>query len=66
MSLRGFHIVFITVCTLLCGFFVAWAFLLAPEPSGLATGLGITGIVGLLIIPIYGVYFLRKASKLHL
>jgi len=66
MSLRGFHIVFITVCTLLCAFLVGWAFVLVPEPSNLATGLGITGIVGLLIIPVYGVFFLRKASKLHL
>lgn len=66
MSLRGFHLVFITVCSLLFAFLVTWAFLLAPEPSALATGLGITGIVGLLLVPVYGVYFLRKASKLHL
>jgi len=66
MSLRGFHIVFITVCTLLCAFLTLWAFVLAPEPSALATSLGVTGIAGLIVIPIYGVYFLRKASKLHL
>ena len=66
MSLRGFHLVFITVCTLLCAFLTTWAFFLAPESSGVATGLGITGIVGLVLMPVYGVYFLRKASKLHL
>lgn len=66
MSLRGFHIVFVTVCTVLCAFLVFWAFFLAPEPSSLSTGLGITGILGLLLMPIYGVYFFRKASKLHL
>ena len=66
MSLRGFHIVFVTVCTLLFAFLAAWAFLFAPESSAIATALGITGIVGLFLVPVYGVYFLRKASKLHL
>lgn len=66
MSLRAFHIVFVTVCTLLCAFLVVWAFWLAPETSDLATGMGVTGIVGLLIMPIYGIYFFRKAAKLQL
>lgn len=66
MSLRGFHIVFVTVCTLLCAFLALWGFVLAPEFYGMAMALGITGVVGLLLMPIYGVYFIRKASKLHL
>ena len=66
MSLRGFHLVFITVCTLLCVFLIVWAFGFAPEPSTLSTGLGVTGIVGILLMPLYGVYFFRKASKLEL
>jgi hypothetical protein len=66
MSLRAFHIVFVTVCMLLSAFLVVWAFWLAPERSGLAVGMGITGIVGLLLMPVYGVYFVRKAAKLHL
>ncbi len=66
MSLRAFHIVFVTICTLLSAFLVAWAFWFSPEPSGLATGLGIVGIAGLLLIPVYGIYISRKASKLHL
>lgn len=66
MSLRGFHLVFVTICTLLCAFLVVWAFLLAPEPSAFSTSLGVIGIIGLLLMPVYGVYFLRKASKLNL
>jgi hypothetical protein len=66
MSLRGFHIVFITICTLLCAFLILWAFVLAPEPSVFSTGLGITGIVGILLMPLYGFYFYRKAVKLNL
>ncbi|QTN30817.1 hypothetical protein HZ994_00220 [Akkermansiaceae bacterium] len=66
MSLRSFHIVFITVCTLLCAFLVVWAFVLSPEPSAIATTSGILGIAGLLLIPVYAVMFLKKATKLHL
>jgi hypothetical protein len=67
MSLRGFHIVFITVATLLFGFLVAWGFLLAPAEAG-AIGriLGVVGVIGLLGLPLYGVYFYRKAKKLIL
>ncbi len=66
MSLRGFHIVFVSVCTILCVFLIVWAFALAPDPSKTSTTLGVVGVVGLLLMPVYGVYFLKKASKLHL
>ena len=66
MSLRSFHIVFISVSTLLCGFLVVWAFILAPEPSVMATAFGVVGIIGILLMPVYGIAFLKKASKLHL
>jgi hypothetical protein len=66
MSLRSFHIVFITVCTLLCAFLVVWSFVLAPEPSAMATTFGYVGIAGMLLMPAYAVAFLKKASKLHL
>ncbi len=66
MSLRSFHIVFVTICTLFSAFLVVWAFVLAPEPSAMATAFGIIGIVGLLLMPVYAVYFLKKAAKLHL
>lgn len=66
MSLRGFHIVFITICTLLFAFLILWAFVLAPEPSTFATIIGIIGTVGLLLMPVYGFYFYNKAVKLKL
>lgn len=66
MSLRGFHIVFVTVCTLLFGFLAAWAFLISAEHSPLVTSLGVIGLAGLLAMPFYGVYFYRKAKKLAL
>lgn len=66
MSLRSFHIVFITVCTLLCAFLVVWAFVLAPEPSTMATAFGVVGIIGILLMPVYAIYFRNKANHLHL
>ena len=67
MSLRGFHIVFITLTTLLSVFMLAWAFWLAPsEAAGTARVVGAIGVFGLLVLPVYGVYFYRKAKKLIL
>ena len=66
MSLRSFHIVFITVCTLFCAFLVLWSFVLAPEPSAMATAFGVVGIIGILLMPAYAIFFLKKAAKLHL
>jgi len=66
MTLRGFHIVFVTFCALLFGFLTAWAFLISPERSPLVLTLGSIGIAGLLATPFYGVYFYRKAKKLVL
>lgn len=66
MSLKGFHIVFITVSTLLFGFLIAWGFLFAEEGDSMARSLGISGVAGLLLLPVYAVYFLRKAKRIHL
>lgn len=65
MSLRGFHIVFVTLCTLLFGFFAAWGFLIA-KGAPLASALGTVGLIGLLAMPFYGIYFYRKAKRLVL
>jgi len=64
MSIKGFHIVFVTVSTLLCLFLAVWAFALTPEPSSLSTVIGYLGGAGVLLMPVYGVYFYRKASKI--
>ena len=66
MSLKGFHLVFVTVTTLLCAFFALWAFVLAPEKSTMATALGVVGVVGTLLMPVYGVYFYRKITRIHI
>ncbi len=66
MSLKGFHIVFVTVSTLLFVFLALWAFVYMQETSSLTRSLGITGIVGACVMPVYGVLFYRKACRIHL
>lgn len=66
MSIKGFHLVFVTISTLLCVFMALWAFAFAPESSGMITALGFTGVVGGLLIPVYGVYFYRKIARDHI
>ncbi|HSP42604.1 MAG TPA: hypothetical protein VLO11_07030 [Luteolibacter sp.] len=66
MTLKGFHIVFVTVSLMLFAFLIVWGFRLAPEKTTLATAMGVTGIVGTLLMPVYGIYFLRKARRIHL
>ncbi len=67
MSLRGFHIVFITVTTLLSLFLAGWAMFLAPASGGVVRSLlMVTGCAGSVVFPAYGIYFYRKAKKLIL
>jgi hypothetical protein len=66
MSLKGFHIVFVTVSTLLFVFLALWGFVIADDRSALSTFLGVTGIAGVALMQVYGVYFIRKARKLHI
>jgi vacuolar-type H+-ATPase subunit I/STV1 len=66
MSLKSFHIIFVSVTFLMSLFFVLWSRLLAKDVSTITTAIGWCGIVGLVIAPLYGVYFWRKSSKLIL
>lgn len=66
MSLRAFHIVFVTVSTLLFAFLALWAFALSPERSGVVSSLGTLGVIGVLVMPVYGVCFYRKARNILL
>ncbi|MBJ7283648.1 MAG: hypothetical protein JHD00_00990 [Akkermansiaceae bacterium] len=66
MSLKGFHLVFVTLSTLMCMFLAVWSYMLAPEPSTMATILGVVGVVGTILMPIYGVCFYRKISRIHI
>lgn len=66
MSLRAFHIVFVTVTTLLFAFMALWALIWAEDRSATTLALGLIGAAGFIGMPVYGVFFYRKASKLVL
>ena len=66
MSLRAFHIVFVTVTTLLFAFLAVWAFGFATDRTATITALGVVSIVGALVMPAYGVFFYKKVRKLVL
>lgn len=66
MSLRAFHIVFVTVSTLLFAFLALWAFVLAADRTATITVLGMVSLAGLLGMPVYGVYFYKKVRNIVL
>ena len=63
MSLKAFHIVFVTLATLLAAGFAAWAF---REPTGDHQWLGALAVLTAVILPIYGWWFLRKTKGVDL
>lgn len=68
MSLRVFHIVFVTLATLFCVFLAWWAFGWSGggERGAADRFIGAVGVLGAVGLPIYGVYFYRKAKNTHL
>ena len=66
MSLRSFHIVFVSFTTLMFAFLAAWAFLMADERTTLVTGIGVLGVIGVIGMPVYGVCFYKKVRNILL
>jgi len=58
MSLKAFHLIFVTLLTALSFGCAAWAFASGKPIFG-----GASVVVGILVI-IYGVYFLKKLKKI--
>jgi hypothetical protein len=58
MSLKAFHLIFVTLLTTLSFGCAAWAFM-AKKPLFGAAGIA----VGILVV-IYGIYFLKKLKKI--
>jgi multidrug transporter EmrE-like cation transporter len=62
MSLKAFHIIFVTISTLFCVFFGTWSLnqYRTVDPSGMNLAYTILSVVGLCVLPVYGWYFLKK------
>jgi hypothetical protein len=58
MSLKAFHLIFVTMLTSLSLGFTAWAFF-----SGKII-FGLLGIVVAALVVVYGIYFLKKMKKI--
>ena len=58
MSLKTFHLIFVTLLTALSFGFAAWAF------SNERPGFGVAGVVVGMLVIIYGIYFLKKLKKI--
>jgi hypothetical protein len=58
MSLKAFHLIFVTLLTGLSFGFAAWAFIAGNVLFGAA------GIIAGIIVIIYGIYFLKKLKKI--
>lgn len=67
MSLKGFHILFIALSTLLCVGLALWA---GPRALGADNGshltLALLGVAGSLGLPIYGWWFLKKLRDVEM
>jgi hypothetical protein len=57
MSLKAFHLIFVTLLTALSFGFAAWAFN-AGRPA-----FGVAGIAAGVLVIFYGFYFLKKLKK---
>ncbi len=66
MSLKSFHIVFVIFALLLSLFFVAWYFVFAGDASPMNGIIGWSGVAGLVLTPVYAVYFLKKSRNFSL
>ena len=67
MSLKGFHIVFITFSTLLAlgiGVWCIWVNLVAGAPSYLAGA--VFSFIAAIALIVYGIWFWRKMKRLRL
>ena len=65
MSLKAFHIVFVTASVLLMIGFAVWEFRQYAGPDGSAGNLwwGVASAVLAVVLVVYGVFFLKKLKK---
>ncbi|WP_018969798.1 hypothetical protein [Rubritalea marina] len=66
MSLRGFHIVFISLVTLFFAAFAAWGFFFGMQQDAkFWQPVAWICVATAILAPIYGAYFISKAKSLY-
>jgi type IV secretory pathway TrbL component len=63
MSIRGFHLFFISLASVFCALVAIWAFVVGADDVLLKVVGGLCALAAL-VLPVYGVYFYRKAKNL--
>lgn len=65
MSIRGFHLLFICLATVFCAAVAVWAFAIGADDLGVFVKvMGAVCALLAVVLPVYGVYFYRKAKNL--
>ena len=66
MSIKGFHLIFISIAALFFAGFGAWAvfFESAKEAGAAVEAFGIVGFVASAILIVYGIRFYRKSKSI--
>jgi hypothetical protein len=66
MSLKSFHILFVTFTFLLSLFFMLWSKFYMEQADLVQSVIFVSGIAGLIFSPLYGIYFWKKTAKIIL
>jgi len=65
MSIKGFHLIFISIAALFCAGFGVWAIFYDQQDSGMATKIaGILTLIASVALVFYGIYFRRKSKNI--
>ncbi|MCX8239916.1 MAG: hypothetical protein OSB05_13940 [Akkermansiaceae bacterium] len=62
MSIKGFHLIFITIAALFCAGFGVWALFLDEKES--ASLFGVLSLIASAVLVVYGFYFRRKSKDI--
>ncbi|MDB4265264.1 hypothetical protein N9891_00790 [bacterium] len=65
MSLKGFHLIFITIAALFCAGFGIWAIFINEKDTGTAmTAAGVITLIASVGLVFYAFYFRRKSKDI--
>ncbi len=65
MSIKGFHLIFITIAALFCAGLGIWAlFINEKDTSNAMTAFGVITLLASIILIVYGFHFRRKSKDI--
>lgn len=65
MSIKGFHLIFISIAALFCAGFGVWALFFDQQDSGIGTKIaGVGTLMASVGLIFYGIHFRRKSKNI--